>query len=333
MSLLERFAEIFEMPPAMLPYAHFVVDDREMELVVGLDGQAMTVAQVAEMMRIPPEETEALLTRAYHRDVVEKETEDGVTTYRAGTFYRRLDPLAMYENWGDVPAEARNAVIEWQLEEFINLWLPVVEEIKKDPDAYYKIPNRDVLLLDEALEMVEAATEHVVVPCDCRSIVMACKRPVETCIRLDEGARLTLEHGQGRRITKEKCKKIVINADKKGLMHTGRKAWREHELFGFCNCCACDCYPIRAGMALRMHKQWPRSHYVAAPDWSACVHCGACVKRCHFGAFHHDGSTVEINGKTRQRVQFEPAKCWGCGLCRNTCVWGAIVMEGLEDIA
>jgi len=86
MSLLEQFAEIFEMPPAMLPYVDFVVDEREMKLVVGLDDQAMTVDQVAEMMRMPPEETEALLTRAYHRDVVEKETEDGVTTYRAGTF-------------------------------------------------------------------------------------------------------------------------------------------------------------------------------------------------------------------------------------------------------
>jgi ferredoxin len=341
MTLLEEFVRVFQVPPAMQPYLHLVVDEREMELVVKMNGRAMTVDQVADMMNMSPQEAEAFLSRAHSRGIVDKQTEDGVATplaltrYTAATFYRRVDPLAMYENWGDIPAEARDAVAAWQLQEFINLWLPVVEEMMKDPDAaagtnkYHEIPNQDVLLLEEALEQVEAATEHVVVPCDCRAIFMACNRPLEVCIRLDEGTRLTLERGHGRRITKEECKTIVVNAHRAGLMQTGSRAWREHDLFGFCNCCTCDCYPFRVSEAVGMRKQWPRSHYVAACDWDKCSHCGLCTRRCYFGAFYRDGSKIVIDGKARKQVLFDTEKCWGCGLCATACPTEAIRMVEL----
>ena len=69
-------------------------------------------------------------------------------TYTHATFSERLDPLSMYENWRDVPAEARAAVVQWQFEEFIKTWQPEVEALLVDPDKPTSIPNRDVLLLD-----------------------------------------------------------------------------------------------------------------------------------------------------------------------------------------
>jgi NAD-dependent dihydropyrimidine dehydrogenase PreA subunit len=331
MTHFEEFVRIFQLPPAMHQYVHFVVDDQEMELVVNLQHQAMTVDQVTELMGMSPAEAGEFLEKAFYRRIVNRETENGLTTYSAATFYERIEPLAMYENWGDVPAEARDAVIEWQLQEFIEKWLPALEQIRQDPDAFTDIPNSDVLLLAEALEQVEAATEHVVVPCDCRSITMACKRPLEVCIRLDEGARLTLEHGHGRRLSKEECRTIVIEAHRAGLMQTGWRAWREHGLFGFCNCCACDCYPIRAGMQLGLQKQWPRSHYVANRDLARCNHCRRCARICHFDAFYLDRATVEVNGRTKKAIQFDPEKCWGCGLCATACSQEAIMMIPLSE--
>ncbi len=330
LALLDEFALIFQLPPAMTPHIDFVVQGREMELVVALGDGPLTAAQIAERLAISPDETAALLDSSFRRHVINRKTVDDVTTYTPATFYLRLDPLSMYENWGDVPADARDAVIKWQLEEFMAVWLPIVDEIRQDPDKYVRIPNRDVLLLDEALEMVEAASEHVVVPCDCRAVVMACKRPSETCIRLDEGARATLERGHGRQVTKEEMKNIVINSNRSGLMHTGDRYWREHEgLFGFCNCCGCDCYPFRASALLGLHRQWPRAHHVAERDMSKCEQCGLCVKRCHFDAFHHDGTKIEVNGKRRKTVLFDPEKCWGCGLCAMTCPDTAITMRPL----
>jgi ferredoxin len=68
---------------------------------------------------------------------------------------------------------------------------------------------------------------------------------------------------------------------------------------------------------------------VAAYSRDQCTFCGACVKRCHFEAFYHDGSTVEMDGRIKPAVFFDPNLCWGCGLCANTCSTDAIVMERL----
>jgi NAD-dependent dihydropyrimidine dehydrogenase PreA subunit len=330
MGLLDDFARIFRLPPAMIPHIEFVAQPEEIALVVALGNGPLTAEQLAVALGWSVERTDALLQSAYPREIVNRTTRDGVSTYSPASFYHRLDPLSMYENWGDVPAEARDAVIQWQLDEFIKNWLPVVDEMLVDPDKYFRIPNRDVLLLDEALSMVDFASEHVVVPCDCRAIVMACKRPLETCVRLDAGAERTLERGHGRRLTKNEMKTLVVDANRNGLMATGDRYWREHGgLFGFCNCCACDCYPIRAGQQLQMDRQWPRSHYVAERDMSKCEQCGLCVRRCHFDAFYHDGAKTIVSGKSRKTVLFDPMKCWGCGLCATTCPDNAITMTPL----
>jgi ferredoxin len=238
----------------------------------------------------------------------------------------------MYENWGDVPADARDAVIEWQLQEFINTWQEAIEAMDKDPDARVRVPNRDYLLLDEALEMVDAADDFVAVPCDCRAIVQACDRPVNVCIRLDKGARMTLDHGHGEKLTKEEMKRLVVDADRAGLMHTGNRFWREDgEIFGFCNCCSCDCYPIRAGVELEMGGAWPRVYYVADRDMSKCVHCGTCAERCYFDAFYADERTIEVEGRTRALVAFNAQECRGCGICATGCPEGALTLLPVHE--
>ncbi len=75
----------------------------------------------------------------------------------------------------------------------------------KRPDAYQQIKQKDFLLLEQALDQVERAHIHAVVNCDCRCSTQGCNRMIESCIRLDEGARYTLDRGIGRRLTREAC--------------------------------------------------------------------------------------------------------------------------------
>jgi ferredoxin len=160
--------------------------------------------------------------------------------------------------------------------------------------------------------------------------VRACTRPGESCIRLNDAAKMTLDRGQGRQLTKEECHQLIIKLDRQGLMHTGDRRWKEKgQTFGFCNCCACDCYPFRAGISLGMHQKWPRSHHIAVFDEQKCNECGLCAKRCHFGAFHFTDETVIVKGHVLQKVAFEPEKCWGCGLCATGCTKSAITMVPL----
>jgi ferredoxin len=115
-------------------------------------------------------------------------------------------------------------------------------------------------------------------------------------------------------------------------MHTADSEWQTRGLHVICNCCACDCYPFRAAAELGSKGVWPRVRYQAERDAALCSLCGSCVKRCHFGAFYHDGTIAEMKGKPKKTVFFDPIKCWGCGLCANSCTTGAIVMKPINGL-
>ncbi len=323
----ETFVEAFNVPPQMVPYLDLMVEPIEMELVLITKDNPLTLEEIAKSLDVSISEVEDILAKAYKRDIVDKEIIDDVPRYKAGNFYGRVDNFAMYENWGDVPSDARDAVIEWQLQEYINKWTPIIEEIRKDPDAYHRIPNRDVLSLEEALSQVEAAEVHVVVPCDCRSVVMACDNPLETCLRFDDGARAVLDRGNGKLLTKDECKALVLDSNRRGLIHTGRRDWHNHGLYAMCHCCTCDCLPIRSSRVLKMDRQYPRAHYVAERDLEKCIQCGLCVNRCKFDAFYMDGSDETFKDTEGELIAFDQEKCWGCGLCSTACPTEAINMR------
>ena len=329
MATLDEFVELFGVWEVARPYVHMMVDEREMRLVVRMNGRAVTADEVAGLLGMTREQACSFLQRCYSRCIVNKTVEDGVTRYSPADFYSRLDHFAKFENWDDIPERDRRAINRRYLDAFIARHRPSVEQKMRGLRAENALPNDTVLLLSEVEEMIDAATHIIVQPCDCRRLGQNCDRPVETCIWLDEGALEALDRGYGRRLSKEEAKALARWADREGLMHTADSEWQTRGLHAICNCCACDCYPFRAAQELGSKGVWPKSRYVAVYDREHCVLCGTCVDRCHFGAFHHDGSTVEVDGKTRQDVRFDPERCWGCGLCADTCPAEAIAMEPL----
>jgi ferredoxin len=306
------------------------VDEIEMRLVVSMAYQHLDLQQAADLLALSLKGTSDLLRRAYSRGIIDKLVEDGIAKYKISDFYARLDHFVKYENWHDIPIEDRKAINRRYLDEFIARHKHNIERKMQGLEAGNALPNDTVMLLGEVEEMIDAASDIVVQPCDCRKLGENCDRPVETCIWLDEGARRALDRGHGRRLTKEEALDLLRRADKKGLMHTADSEWRERGLHAICNCCACDCYPFLAAQELGTKGVWPKSHYIVQYDRERCNQCGACVKRCHFGAFYHDGSVVEVDGKSKKRVAINPEKCWGCGLCANSCPQDAIEMRSLK---
>jgi ferredoxin len=330
MTLLDEFVATFGVWEEAQPYIHMMVDEQEMELVVRMQGQSVAAKEVADLLGMTHEQASAFLQRCYSRCIVNKTVENGITTYSAADFGARLDHFAKFENWDDIPAEARKAIDRRFLDGFTTKHRPNVELKMQGVSSENALPNDTVMLLSEVEEMIDTATYIVVQPCDCRRLGQNCDKPVDICIWLDEGALAALDRGHGRRVTKEEAKELVRWADKQGLMHTADGEWQTRGLSAICNCCACDCYPFRAAQKLGSKGVWPKSRYVAVHEKERCNFCGACVERCHFAAFYHDGSTVEITGKTKENVRFDPEKCWGCGLCAETCPSGAIVVKILD---
>jgi ferredoxin len=326
-----EFVELFGVWEEAQPYLHMIVDQREMALILRMRGRTLPVEEIADLLGMSRDQAERFLRRCYSRSIVDKTVEGEITQYAPSDFCARLDHFAKFESWDDIPEEDRRKINRRFLDAFIARHRPSVEQRMRGLCPENAVPNDTVLLVSEVEEMLDAATHIVVQPCDCRRLGQNCDRPVETCIWLDEGALETLDRGHGRRLSKEEAKELVRWADRKGLMHTGDSEWQTRGLHAICNCCACDCYPFRAAQELGSKGVWPRSRYVAAYDRERCTLCGACVNRCHFGAFWHDGTTVELDGKERPDVQFDPQACWGCGLCANTCPAEAIVMEPLVE--
>jgi ferredoxin len=331
MALQDDFTQAFGVWEEARPFVHLLADEQEMRLILALQDQAVAVAEVAERLSVAVQECTALLDRAYSRYLVDRQTVDGTVIYTAGSFSQRLDHLAKYEAWDEIPAEHRRCLDRRFLAEFVARHRPSVEKEMRGLAAENALPNDSVLLLAEVEEMIDAATHVMVQPCDCRRLGQNCARPLETCIWLDEGALEALQRGHGRRITREQAKQLVRWADKQGLMHTADSEWRTRGLHAICNCCACDCYPFRAAQELGSWGVWPRVRYVAARDTESCNLCGACVRRCHFGAFYHDGSSVWVADQEKQAVLFDAGRCWGCGLCANACPAAAIEMKPLLE--
>ena len=321
---------VFNVWDEVHPHLSLIVDEDEMRLVVGMADQQLDTKQVADLLAVSYDESAKLLGKAYSRCIVDKLVEDGSTKYQISDFYNRLDHFAKYENWYDIPAEDRKVINRRFLDEFIARHKHNVMRKMRGLEAENALPNDTIMLLCEVEEMINAASDIVVQPCDCRKLGENCDRPVETCIWLDDGARQALDRGHGRRLTREEAIELIHRADNKGLMHTADSEWRERGLHAICNCCACDCYPFHAAQELGSKGVWPKSKYIVQHDRDLCNQCGACVRRCHFDAFYYEGSIVEVDGKSKQGVAVDLEKCWGCGLCANTCTEGAIMMINIE---
>ena len=204
-------------------------------------------------------------------------------------------------------------------------------QLKTAPTDWMPIKNRDVLLLSEAMELIDHTDVICLLRCDCKTSLFPGSPVIEGSMRIGARGKETLARGRGRRLTREEAKAHLIFLDRMGLIHTGPRFWRQYdpdqEWVSHGNCHPAYSFPMRAGMRLGLGKEYPRVHYTADIDWDKCTHCGACAGRCLFGAFYHAGNTVSLHGHTLRRIEFDAEKCWGCGLCANTCPQAAIVMR------
>jgi hypothetical protein len=187
MGLVDEFAAAFGVWDIARPYLHLMVDEAEMTLVVRMAGRAVTVEEAADLLGLPPAATETLLQRAYARHILNKKVEDGTTRFTPADFPTRLDHFAKFENWDDIPEAGRRALDRRFLDEFIARHRPNVERKTQGLAAENALPNDTVLLLHEVEAMLDAASDIIVQPCDCRRLGGNCDRPVETCIWLDAG--------------------------------------------------------------------------------------------------------------------------------------------------
>ena len=321
----DAFIELFEVWEEALPVLDLMVEPDEITLVVAMNGESLSDKEIARRTEFSDDQLSLLLNSAFSRSIINRKKSHNAWIYTQATFQERLVHVVKFGAWNDIPASIRRALDLRSLTRYIDENRLRLEQ-KKEHDPH----NDAVLLLHECEEMIENARNIVIQPCDCRRFGQHCNRPVDVCFVFDEEAEDLLARGKGQVFTKEQAITLVRQADKKGLIHTGDAEWQTNGLRALCNCCACDCYPFRAADSLQSKGTWPKSRYLAVVDRTRCTYCGTCVKRCHFDAFIKLPETVTVQGKKRQRVAYDPDKCWGCGLCASSCKPGSISMKKLQ---
>jgi ferredoxin len=145
-----------------------------------------------------------------------------------------------------------------------------------------------------------------------------------TCLRFDN------TRGIGWEISKARAQSLLMEASRKGLMHSAELGLGENgaPTGAICNCCSDCCFPHRLAEREQVAGHWPISRYQACLDPLICNGCGRCERRCPFGAIQlkppaHPNHPPVVGVDTEQ--------CRGCGVCAVGCRQTAIEMIRLGE--
>ena len=121
-------------------------------------------------------------------------------------------------------------------------------------------------------------------PCSCRAsrtlLGDGCGHLADDmCVQMGKGAEHYIRSGRARQISREEAYEIVKRAEENGLMHDIPNIEGSGETSAICNCCACACFGLRAGMMFGA-RDAIRSNFVAEVDEAKCVACAQCVEVC-----------------------------------------------------
>lgn len=330
-ALLQDFVFRFDVWKEALPVLDKLVSHQEMELVVAMDGNKLALDAIARLTGIAEDKLCPIMESAFRKNIFDKTLINNVWHYSQTSFLDRLDHFVKFENWNEIPADIRRSLDNKCLEDYISKQKTALQNQTTGVDQQGSELNDTLLLLPEVEEMLRHAESIVIQPCNCRLFGQHCNKEIDICIFLDLEAEKLLQRAVGEQVTVDKAIQLVHEADKKGLMHTGDYNWKENGLKSICNCCPCDCYLFLTSTILNSKGIWPKSRHLAVVNTEICDACAICVKRCPFDAFVKDDSTIIIDGKQKKKITYNYKKCWGCGLCANTCKAGAIRMEQLSS--
>ena len=192
--------------------------------------------------------------------------------------------------------------------------LPIYEEIKL---------SNTVLNLQSVSNYIDKASRISVKDCVCRAKRKSCDHPLGTCLQLNDAADLQIGRGRAREITKDEALRIVKEAHNAGLVAMAYARTDTPKPKGvnyICQCCSCACSVFGATLKVGRNTHLIKSIASTITDTEKCTSCGACVRRCQFGARKIvDGELV-----------VDRDICFGCGLCVDTCPTKAIRLIPLQ---
>jgi ferredoxin len=172
-----------------------------------------------------------------------------------------------------------------------------------------------ILPSEQTITYLREAGRLALTDCACRVHYGRCDKPTRVCLLFDDAAERALGTDGARGISAEEAERTIQIADEAGLVHMTLYAPQDRP-FAVCNCCSCCCHDLQLLIRHGRADLTVRSDYAAETNADECVQCGRCVERCMFGARRIEGG----------KLAYDPATCYGCGLCVSVCPTDATSM-------
>ncbi|MHA1669469.1 MAG: 4Fe-4S binding protein [Promethearchaeota archaeon] len=205
-------------------------------------------------------------------------------------------------------------------------WLP--ETLKLKGAQLRTIPveksieiEQNVNNFDRVQELLKTTDDpYMVANCICKQLKDMEGHPCkvtdrrEICMGFGHAAKLYIDQGWGREITKEEAINILNKNQEEGLV---LQANNSQKLTFLCSCCSCCCEGLSRFLKIPNPGNMMITNYYAEVDAEYCIGCETCVAICPMKAI----KIVDDHAQIKQK------RCIGCGNCVAKCPSEAIKLH------
>jgi len=215
--------------------------------------------------------------------------------------------------------------------------LPKQDQVKDESESKVQLSEEEiaerrkvlfgqVLPIEDIEQVIDLADSITRFPCGCRFITTG-KTDKRYCFGLGidkqdllgnfPDAASSLEV-----LSKKEAKKLFREYDNEGLFHT---VWTfvAPYIGILCNCDR-DCREYKGYIEKMGAPRFFRAEYLCQVDTEKCKGCRSCMKQCQFGS--------KFYSSVLSKVFIDPARCFGCGVCRAACPNDAIKLVPREKV-
>ncbi|MBM3292641.1 4Fe-4S dicluster domain-containing protein [Candidatus Bathyarchaeota archaeon] len=283
----------------------FTSDEAKLAVYLTLDKE--DAKSIASRVQLPIDEVKNRLDGMAQKGLIFSSiSESGETFYQAAPFV-----VGIYEF-------QVNRLTDGFLKDLSDYWSTIKQRDEpKTINQLRTIPVNEsidshlvVLPYEDVYALIDAQSKFAVAPCICRSRAKkrgkGCDAPVETCLVFGDFADFYVRIGNGRYVSKEEIKELLVKANEANLVLNPTNS---KNISAICCCCGCCCGILRGIKYAPKPAEAVESSFIAEYNDSQCISCMKCLERCQMDALTSEGD----------QIKFNQDKCIGCGLCVSTC--------------